>query len=66
VLQPAKGTGGGAKEEPGQETAVRLKRVNADLDAALHARFKTVCARREQQMAEVIRQLIEDWTKQHE
>jgi hypothetical protein len=66
VLQRPQGRGEGRQEEPGQEPPVRLKRVNADLPALLHARFKAVCATREQQMAEVIRELIEDWTKKHE
>lgn len=66
MLQSIKGSKGGEKEETGQEAPVRLKRVNADLSALLHTRFKAICAKEEKQMSEVIRELIEDWTKQHE
>jgi hypothetical protein len=58
--------GEGRQEELAMGASVRLKRVNADLPVPLHTRFKAACAGRELQMTEVIRELIEDWTKKHE
>ncbi len=57
--QGAKGSGVDAWVQDRQTTGEPTKRLTVDLPSSLHRRIKSQCALREENMADVIRELLE-------
>lgn len=62
------GAGRAHEKSPGDHKAVNspLKRLNVNIDAGLHARFKSVVAREGSDMTQTLEQLLTDWLAKNE
>lgn len=62
------GSGRAHEKAPSDHKAVNspLKRLNVNIDAGLHARFKSVVAREGSDMTQTLEQLLTDWLAKNE
>lgn len=62
------GAGKAHEKSPDDHKAVNtpLKRLNVNIDAGLHARFKSVVAREGSDMTETLEQLLKEWLAKNE
>jgi hypothetical protein len=62
------GTGKAQDKSPGDHKAVNslLKRLNVNIDAGLHSRFKSVVAREGSDMTQTLELLLKEWLAKNE